>query len=1055
MSRILPLPKDTISQLRSSKQITSLQGVAIALLENSLDARATKAEITVDFRRGCCTIEDNGDGIIPDEFDEGGGLGKLHHTSKQELSGVSEWYHGQAGSYLASLGNLSLLTITSQHKDHTVCGKLSWYRGKVIKREITAATERESRFSLYHGTKVTVSDLFGNIPVRVKQRVLAGDSRTGDEKAWDELKHEIAALLLAWPRPCAVRLTDMNKSSRSLTITGYHPTVSAALTTKNLNQLTGKNVTFDLKDVLPVIFQCGLASADSWSSWINVNATSANLSVKGLICLLPAPTRRCQFISIGVHPCSVVSGHNDLYDIVNKTFAQSSFGAIEDVSDGDEVKKTRRKCDRRYKSEGYTKKQLHRKKGVDRHPMFVLQLRMENHGQIHTLAQNAHDADLQSIMTLLEATALQWLTAHHFRPQRRHIRKNEKQQRPSSLSYSPAPSSVTHLSRIDSPVGSCSKRTSPFESVITTKKRRICDISGREVLISSNSHQMPASFLNDLSRIKAGNGLMVDHFQSMRKPTTSPTGHFDSVNSKCKINLPGIETGPLILGKLASHQGDEANALSVASLSSLEHQKERISSDDFGSVDEETMIAAVQQVERINTLNTYVMGGNDISAEDVMTDWKDPITKQTYKISSRTGVVLPNHPKVPEPDFHANASGAAAELSYTASNRPLSLLRRSTTSRPQTSWLTGFLKDWNNPVFKNQDEERIQIAAFDGPRLESSTAAKHSCTDRVLHQLVTEAGISGMTKLSKYQLKQARVIRQVDEKFILCLVPSTNSEASSQNLILVDQHAASERVILEMLLLQLCAPIDATSSASQLKTNLGCQSAVQTVLLERSHKIQISATEAELFRKHAIHFAQWGILYDLQGQAGHVTDSKMGQQGETYEILVRALPTVIAERCTLSPNLLIELLRSEIWSLTSSKSWLVSGSKTDNLECQDQTERHSWVKRLGSCPKGILDMLNSRACRSAIMFNDMLSNQECVELLSNLAECAFPFICAHGRISMVPILQLGSEGGDGLGMLAVSEDMTDGPKENESEANALFAKAFWSWQSRNNPALQI
>jgi DNA mismatch repair protein MLH3 len=44
----------------------------------------------------------------------------------------------------------------------------------------------------------------------------------------------------------------------------------------------------------------------------------------------------------------------------------------------------------------------------------------------------------------------------------------------------------------------------------------------------------------------------------------------------------------------------------------------------------------------------------------------------------------------------------------------------------------------------------------------------------------------------------------------------------------------------------------------------------------------------------------------------------------------------------------------------------------------------------------------------AIMFSDELSNDQCKALISRLANCAFPFQCAHGRPSMIPLLNLDS-----------------------------------------------
>lgn len=65
-----------------------------------------------------------------------------------------------------------------------------------------------------------------------------------------------------------------------------------------------------------------------------------------------------------------------------------------------------------------------------------------------------------------------------------------------------------------------------------------------------------------------------------------------------------------------------------------------------------------------------------------------------------------------------------------------------------------------------------------------------------------------------------------------------------------------------------------------------------------------------------------------------------------------------------------------------------------------------WVERVVDCPQGIINLLNSRACRSAIMFNDVLSLDDCRNLVSRLSQCVFPFQCAHGRPSMIPVLDM-------------------------------------------------
>ncbi len=54
---ILPLPDDVIAQIKSSTTIVSLNHVVLELLKNSLDAKASQVDVTVDFARGGCTVE--------------------------------------------------------------------------------------------------------------------------------------------------------------------------------------------------------------------------------------------------------------------------------------------------------------------------------------------------------------------------------------------------------------------------------------------------------------------------------------------------------------------------------------------------------------------------------------------------------------------------------------------------------------------------------------------------------------------------------------------------------------------------------------------------------------------------------------------------------------------------------------------------------------------------------------------------------------------------------------------------------------------------------------
>ncbi|KAL8934697.1 MAG: hypothetical protein Q9211_005091 [Gyalolechia sp. 1 TL-2023] len=79
-SPIQPLPQEVAAQIKSSTTISSLEHVTIGLVQNALDAGATKIDVNLDFARGACTVEDDGWGINPVEFLDNGGLGKAYRT---------------------------------------------------------------------------------------------------------------------------------------------------------------------------------------------------------------------------------------------------------------------------------------------------------------------------------------------------------------------------------------------------------------------------------------------------------------------------------------------------------------------------------------------------------------------------------------------------------------------------------------------------------------------------------------------------------------------------------------------------------------------------------------------------------------------------------------------------------------------------------------------------------------------------------------------------------------------------------------------------------------
>lgn len=60
---VLPLSAETRSQIRSTQILTSLPQIISELVQNSLDAKATRIEIGIDLAQWECWVKDNGTGM--------------------------------------------------------------------------------------------------------------------------------------------------------------------------------------------------------------------------------------------------------------------------------------------------------------------------------------------------------------------------------------------------------------------------------------------------------------------------------------------------------------------------------------------------------------------------------------------------------------------------------------------------------------------------------------------------------------------------------------------------------------------------------------------------------------------------------------------------------------------------------------------------------------------------------------------------------------------------------------------------------------------------------
>lgn len=811
-----------------------------------------------------------------------------------------------------------------------------------------------------HGTRVTVRNLFGNMPVRVKQRAIITDQKTEQHRLRDALKRDTVGLLLSWQKPISLKIRDGdNKTIVSLN------TSNAAVAGNNQSAASEKPRSAHLSSLLQIMTQANYIAIDKWASWVPASASTPAISVKGAISLEPAPTKHAQFISFGLRPLSSENGGNELYDQVNRVFALSSFGTVEDDADVDEQEKLRRLSDKRFKNNGYTNRQLKSRKGVDRYPMFYLRISLrDRHSSDVTEDRFIDDeTNLQAVVDIFSAMITQWLSVHHFRPRKLH-QTSDRSKTASISSCDPVEqtriSSRKRQASLDIPA------SSRFAATDAAKAKKLATAP----LENSPGNLRPQAFA-DWSRIKSGRSSFFDTTRFTQKP-------------QADANLSPLPNPILVNADSQSHYSE----------SQREHAAFDIAPIAKGA------LGGAAITTRIEPKNNSSSMSDD---KDETVWWADPSTKKTYLLNARTGCVMP--PRRPQTD-PAALSPSTTRLN---TSKALRMAHRSATTEPaKTPWLDDLLQTWNNPVFKPSEQVIQQMSLQGGLEDRQNHYPRHNhthCSPFDMQRAFNDAG-SSSARLSKDALRNAEIISQVDKKFILVRMTGSSIGCEAQStadvMVLIDQHAADERIRVESLLSDLCSPVHGDTHLSYQST-LGLSSSVEFVILEKPLQFAISSHEHTQFKTFAANLAAWGILYDTSSPS---PEKKMTEV--MYKLSVTALPPTILERCKTDPQLLIAFLRSAVWKYVDSPP-LVPTAPID--------QQTSWVKKIATCPPGLVDMINSRACRSAIMFNDELGLEDCKALVSKLADCIFPFMCAHGRPSMVPIVDLGRVGnaGDAFG----------------------------------------
>lgn len=159
MGNIVLLDDLTINKIAAGEVIERPLNVVKEVVENSIDAGATK--ITIEIKKGgkqLIKVVDNGKGIQKDDMDI---ALERHATSKlRKIEDLENIYTmGFRGEALASISAVSKLTMISRTNKDDFGNKIIADAGDIIQREETGSPI---------GTTIIVENLFFNVPVRYK-----------------------------------------------------------------------------------------------------------------------------------------------------------------------------------------------------------------------------------------------------------------------------------------------------------------------------------------------------------------------------------------------------------------------------------------------------------------------------------------------------------------------------------------------------------------------------------------------------------------------------------------------------------------------------------------------------------------------------------------------------------------------------------------------------------------------------------------------------------------------------------------------------------------------
>uniref|UniRef100_A0A672FXR5 WW domain-containing protein n=1 Tax=Salarias fasciatus TaxID=181472 RepID=A0A672FXR5_SALFA len=354
----------------------------------------------------------------------------------------------------------------------------------------------------------------------------------------------------------------------------------------------------------------------------------------------------------------------------------------------------------------------------------------------------------------------------------------------------------------------------------------------------------------------------------------------------------------------------------------------------------------------------------------------DTAVGKTVYVNRVTGLSRYEEPAMDEADVRCTSD---------VSNMAVCVISETDVGGDGSNSLSSLYSKWTNPVFVHPPMVGVDISSGQADGL-----------------VVKIHNILFPYRFSKAMIHSMKVINQVDKKFLACLIDTSeekklaHTEAEGNLLVLVDQHAAHERVRLESLVADSYEDDPDVAGERRL-----CSSNILPPL-------QISVTEEELRLLRCSHLRSLGLEVTFP-------------QAADPQVLVAKVPLCFTEK---EHN---ELKRGR----TSVIKTIVEEYIQEQIELLRSTGR---VR--GTLPLTVLKVLASLACHGAVKFNSPLSKDECHSLISSLSSCQLPFQCAHGRPSIAPLVDV----------LHLDRDQTELQKPNLKKLRRMYK----AWQLFGN-----